>query len=287
MTPPYASDTRAKGWRFEIDTEAVKASDTWLRARTGAVKGALLLLWSEAWQQTPCGSLPDDDELVALLIDMPTPAFAKNRAVLMRGWARADDGRLYHDTITKRVMAMLVKRAKDAKRTADRRERQADAPVTPPEDTPESRVTGAGQACDSPVSSPPSTKHQAPTKEKPPSAVRATKASKRCPPDFQPEGWEEMQAQCLGVSIARETEKFRDWEFKRATSDWQAAWRRWMRKAFDDLPKGAPVLSFKERDSAAAAARVREMTGGLMDVSRNPLDTIEMETPRAAQIGNR
>lgn len=154
---PYAADTRAKGWRFEIDTEKVKASDTWLRARTGAVKGALLLLWSEAWQQTPCGSLPNDDELVALLIDMPLPTFAKHRAVLMRGWTPADDGRLYHETITARVLAMLEKRAKDAKRTAERRGRAAESGESPAEVAVVSRVTPALPASEF------DTKHQAPS----------------------------------------------------------------------------------------------------------------------------
>lgn len=170
IAPPYPADTRAKGWRFEIDTEAIKASDTWLRAKHGAVKGALLLLWSEAWQQTPCGSLPDDDELLALLIDMPDETFVQHRAVLMRGWSKASDGRLYHDTITKRVLAMLAKRAKDAGRAAGRRGRIAesdanhaevtrDKPVTPPQPTREF-----------------DTKHQAPStkkvgQEKPPPAA--------------------------------------------------------------------------------------------------------------------
>lgn len=138
---PYPADTRAKGWRFEVDMEAVKASDTWLLAKTGAIRGALLLLWSEAWQQTPCGTLPNDDELIALLIDMPTATFAKNRKVLMRGWVEASDGRLYHETITKRVLSMLAKRANDAERSATRRARAAEKQKTPPELTRESRVT--------------------------------------------------------------------------------------------------------------------------------------------------
>ncbi len=159
---PYPSDTRAKGWRFELAMEDVKASDTWLRAKTGAVKGALLLLWSEAWQQTPCGSLPNDDELLALLIDMEPEEFAKKKSVLMRGWSLATDGRLYHATITARVLAMLEKREKDAKRTANRR-----AKLALPEETHNgvddlSRVTTEGHTQDPPVSSTPSTKHQAP-----------------------------------------------------------------------------------------------------------------------------
>ena len=106
--PPYPANTRARGWRFELDMEKVKASDTWLRARTGEVRGALLMLWAESWMQTPCGSLPDDDELAALLIDMSPKTFIKHRAVLMRGWQRATDGRLYHDTISSRVQWKLT-----------------------------------------------------------------------------------------------------------------------------------------------------------------------------------
>lgn len=130
--PPYPADVKAKGWRFEIDMETIKGSDTWLRARTGAVRGLLLLLWSEAWVQTPCGSLPDDDELIALMLDMDDAEFAQRKAVLMRGWWRADDGRLYHETITDRVLAMMAKRRSDADRQANRRATRADSDKLPP-----------------------------------------------------------------------------------------------------------------------------------------------------------
>ncbi len=136
--------------------EAIKASDTWLLAKTGAVRGALLLLWAEAWQQTPCGTLPKDEELIALLIDMAHPAFQKNRRVLLRGWYEAEDGRLYHETITKRVLSMLDKRASDAKRAANRRAKTADAHVSPPEVTRDTAVS-SGE-----VRSEFDTKHQAP-----------------------------------------------------------------------------------------------------------------------------
>jgi hypothetical protein len=175
---PYPADTRAKGWRFEVDMEKVKQSDTWLRAKTGEVRGALLLLWGESWQQTPCGSLPADEELVALLIDMPTPKFKKHRAVLMRGWWLADDGRLYHDTITERVFAMLEKRAKDAARAANRRARHADTDGF----TSESRVTPPEQPRESDPSSTPSTKHQAPT-----SSLRSEGRSRAAPSPARPE----------------------------------------------------------------------------------------------------
>lgn len=136
--------------------ETFKRSDTWKKARTGALRGALLLLWAESWQEKPCGTLPDDGELIALLIDMPLSAFEKNRGVILRGWWKAADGRLYHETITTRVLAMLDKRANDAQRAANRRARKVDSPGSPPEVTAESRVTHGG------VQPEFDTKHQAP-----------------------------------------------------------------------------------------------------------------------------
>lgn len=279
MTPPYASDTRAKGWRFELDYEQIEQSSTWALASAEA-KPWLLMLWFTAWKQVPCGSLPADEQVIAALIGIAPKVWQKHSKVLLRGWSEVG-GRLYHDTLARRVHEMMTRRRSDSDRKAAERARKAaESAANPPGVTPESHVTPTGLHRESSTG----TDNLLP-QEIPPSGVRGPKASKRCPADFKPEAWEEMQAKCPGVSLARETEKFRDWEFKRATSDWQAAWRRWMRKAFDELRTPA-VLSFKERDAAASAARVREMTGGLMDVSRDPL-TIEMETPRAAQIGNR
>lgn len=179
---PYPAETRARGWRFEIDMEAIKASDTWLLAKTGAMRGALLLLWSEAWQQTPCGTLPNDDELIALLIDMPVSTFQKNRKTLMRGWYEASDGRLYHETITKRVLSMLDKRANDAKRAANRRARATASAVTHGVVTDASRVTRAGSRSEF------DTKHQAPEPviEEEPTVLVDTPAAPRpspCPTD--------------------------------------------------------------------------------------------------------
>ena len=160
MAPPYPAETLAKGWRFELDMEKFKRSDTWKLAKSGQVRAALLLLWAEAWQESPCGTLPDDDTLIALTIDMPEATFAKHRAVLRRGWTLATDGRLYHDVITTRVLAMLDKRANDAQRAAARRARTADAPKTPPVLTDASRVTHSEATREF------DTKHQAPSTRK-------------------------------------------------------------------------------------------------------------------------
>lgn len=123
---PYPPDTRSKGWRFELDLEQIDQSDTW--ALTPAeIRPWLLMLWAVSWRQTPCGSLPDDNELIAVRLGMDTELFAKHRAKLMRGWWKADDGRLYHDTLVKRVAEMVALRDKEKNRKAEyRKKREAE-----------------------------------------------------------------------------------------------------------------------------------------------------------------
>jgi hypothetical protein len=79
------------------------------------------MLWAVAWEQTPCGSLPDDDEAIAGKLDMPLKQFKAAREKLMRGWWPADDGRLYHATLTERVREMIEYRNKEAARRAANR----------------------------------------------------------------------------------------------------------------------------------------------------------------------
>jgi hypothetical protein len=148
--PPYPADTRAKGWRFELDLERVMQSDTWALA-TPDVRPWLLMLWAVAWQQVPCGSMPSDDALIAARLGMKVPAFKKAREVLMRGWKPASDGRLYHETITERVVDMLGRKEGERKRKAEYRARMdagrkaADGSGVPGM----SRGTDAGQTEDS------------------------------------------------------------------------------------------------------------------------------------------
>jgi len=124
LPPPYPADTRAKGWRFELDMERARQSDTWAIA-SPEVRPWLLMLWATAWEQTPCGSLPNDDELIAARIGMPIKLFAKHRAVLMRKWWPADDGRLYHAVLVQRVIEMMKTRRSESDRKAAARAREA------------------------------------------------------------------------------------------------------------------------------------------------------------------
>jgi hypothetical protein len=148
--PPYPADTRARGWRFELDYEAIEQSTTWTRAKPEA-RPWLLMLWMVSWKQVPCGSLPDDHEAIAGAIGAPDALWKKHQAALLRGWWRCDDGRLYHDTVTKRVLEMLEYRRKEAARRAGNRGKTPTVPRDtagtptglPPDDT-GSPDTGTG-----------------------------------------------------------------------------------------------------------------------------------------------
>jgi hypothetical protein len=145
---PYPADTRAKGWRFELDLEQIDQSDTWALTPS-ELRPWLLMLWASAWRQTPCGSLPDDDALIAVRIGMKATQFTKQKSMLMRGWWKAVDGRLYHDTIAKRVVEMLAARDKERNRKAEYRKRKdAEEGKTPSDIPSESRGTNEGQLKD-------------------------------------------------------------------------------------------------------------------------------------------
>lgn len=119
---PYPADTRAKGWRFELDLERVMQSDTWALASQDH-RPWLLMLWAVAWQQVPCGSMPSEEALIAARLGMKDAQFKKFKSVLMRGWWAAEDGRLYHDTIIERVVDMMSRKEGERKRKAEYRAR--------------------------------------------------------------------------------------------------------------------------------------------------------------------
>lgn len=146
IVPPYPTDTRAKGWRFELDHERIRQSDTWALA-PAEYRPWLLMLWMVAWEQTPCGSMPDDDELIAARLGMSPESFANGKRTLMRGWQKGSDGRLYHKVITERVLEMLEYRRKDLDRKRKKGGVPKDSPRIPTGIPPDSTTlpdTGTG-----------------------------------------------------------------------------------------------------------------------------------------------
>lgn len=99
---------------FMLDVERLMASELWALASGDEFKAAIGL-WCRAWKQSPPGSLPNDEKVLAAFSGAG-PKWGKVREVALRGFVLCSDGRLYH-----RVLCEDVKRA--ALKKAERRER--------------------------------------------------------------------------------------------------------------------------------------------------------------------
>lgn len=183
---PYPPDTRAKGWRFELDYEQIEQSSTWaLAAEVPMAQHALLMMWLVAWKQVPCGAFPNDESEIRAKCRIPASTWPKLRDVLMRGWALADDGLLYHPTIAARVVEMLEYRAKNAKRVADFKARMRDQNASnalPTGDSQAKNDTGTGTGT---IPSTPSEQKVAPRKRS---------AEPPCPADVDAQVWTDWLA---------------------------------------------------------------------------------------------
>jgi len=98
-----------------LDVEVIASPDTYGLAcqqdKPWYLRTALEHLWITAWKRIPAGTFPDDDEIIASCISAPIDFFMEHKAILLRGWVKHSDGLLYHNTITKRVLHMIEKRA--------------------------------------------------------------------------------------------------------------------------------------------------------------------------------
>lgn len=117
------------------------------------------------------------------------------------------------------------------------------------------------------------------------------RAARKCPASFQVtadlEAWAADKAP--GIDTAVETEKFRDYTFKNAITDWRGAWRNWLRRAFEARPASRPeAKSFAERDAEKVRGEVSAWTGGILgNAPGRPVrfpDTFDMEESNGSLI---
>lgn len=128
LTPP---DCDLRGLLFmPLDVLRLRDSDLSLVA-TGDEFKAAVLLWCASWHQVPAASLPDDDRVLTRLSGLDSRAWRKARDGAMRGWVKADDGRLYHPVVAEKALeawkdrqAYRRKRELDRERLATWRERK-------------------------------------------------------------------------------------------------------------------------------------------------------------------
>lgn len=227
--PPYPSEARSKGWRFELDLERAKASDTW-GICPAEIRPWLLMMWAEAWMSVPCGTFSNDDAVIAGRIGMPLNLFRAHRDVLMRGWVLHSDGRLYHHVITERITHLLGFRFSETARIKEWRDKKKQALsgdvtrnvlVSTPVGTGTGTGTGTGKERELPLS------HFVDTLSSPP-----PKGGPPCPVEKIVELWNSIVAaaggqRALNLSKARREMIIRRWrEVAPETLDEGLAWFR-------------------------------------------------------------
>lgn len=111
-----------------VDVRRLLTSETWLTA-TGDEKSAAMTLWLESWHQVPAGSLPDNDRMLSIL-SQAGGRWKKVRPAALRGWVKADDGRLYHPVVCEKALEAWDRKHAQRQRTEAARQARLNRAVT-------------------------------------------------------------------------------------------------------------------------------------------------------------
>jgi hypothetical protein len=100
LTPP---DCDLRDFEFmPLDVQRLFNSDFWLEA-TSDHKAAAIELWGRAWHQTPAGSVPAKEAILAALSGA-RDKWPDVRDLVMRGWVDGGDGRMYHPVVCEKAL---------------------------------------------------------------------------------------------------------------------------------------------------------------------------------------
>lgn len=106
LVPPEVN-LRGLPW-MRLDTTRLLDSDLFALS-TGDEFKAAVALWCKSWAQLPGGSLPTDDRVLAHLSGAGSK-WKKVKAMALRGWVLASDGRLYHPIVAEQAIAAWEER---------------------------------------------------------------------------------------------------------------------------------------------------------------------------------
>lgn len=231
-----------------------------------AVIGGLYWLWAMADEHTEDGILPG---LTCRAIDRKTGVQGLGTALCEVGWLADHPEGVRIVGFEEHNGASAKKRCQTAKRVAafkagngeETQEQQEGNAPSVTETLPERDLEKRREEKNSPSLR---------------SGESAPRATRKCPASFEItpdlERWAAEHA--AGVNLQRETDKFRDHTFKTAHSDWSGAWRNWIRKAAESLPRAraSPGESFRERDARLERERYAELTGKRPGLDENTID---------------
>jgi len=247
--PPYPTDTKANGWKPELDLERLFSSDSWTLAEDEE-RPWLLRIWVEAWRSVPVGSMPSEHRLFARRIGCRTAFLEAHGEILLRGWTLHNDGLLYHRHITGMVEQMLTTRLSSRARVRAWRDRKkADKP------TKQADVTRNNPACNAYVRVSNATEQEQEQeqeqekKEESLSGAGAPRPKRPASQGFRldleelPKEWADWcRSNCPALDPGATWDRFSDyWRStpgaKGRKSDWLATWRNWCRRELEHNPR--------------------------------------------------
>lgn len=109
--PLTPADCDLRGMAFmPLDVSRLIDSDLFALS-TGDEFKAAVALWCKSWGQVPAASLPDDDRILAHLSGAGHAAWCDlSRDIVLRGWVKCSDGRLYHPVVAEKALEALPRR---------------------------------------------------------------------------------------------------------------------------------------------------------------------------------
>jgi hypothetical protein len=243
-----------------------------MAAEVPMAQHTLLMMWLVAWKQTPCGSLPADESTIRAKCKVTANIWAKCRELAMRGWWAADDGRLYHPTITARVLEMLEYRRKEAERRNRNR-------GTTPEVPPVSRGTPIVVHHES---------HETPdtgtgTNTSPPSVKKSRASAPTCPANVAESVWSDWLAlrKAKKAPVTATVIASAEAEAAKAGMSFEAFLRVWCLRGTQGLQ--ADWLKPSERAEPQWAKERRAEIAAYGGTPRKTAEIIDMEDANAAQ----
>ena len=104
----------------------LRRSKAWSIARRQPEIGFFMInLWGESWFETPAGSLPNDDDLLADMALCQPERWDQVKEKVMHGWELCTDGRWYHPFLAEKVLIAWNAKQDRRKRTEAAREARA------------------------------------------------------------------------------------------------------------------------------------------------------------------
>jgi hypothetical protein len=117
--PPIAPDVDLRGFPWTPIHRARLFASTFHARADDAEWRAGVTLFLKSWDQTPAGSLPDDDVELCRLAELARDIrrWRKVKPMALLHWEKADDGRLYHRVVTEFVTNAWDSKVAQRKRT--------------------------------------------------------------------------------------------------------------------------------------------------------------------------